>query len=134
MILIVIIGFGIAFLSSNSTSEITITMGKYTFFNIPLFVFTVAAYLLGLIIAWIIEVPQTIATTFQIMGLGHRISSGNNAIVQLENKIKKLELENTKLHERNQSINANKQIIGNYKPSVLYNFLHKFNLRNKQVS
>ena len=74
--------------------------------------------------------PQSIATAFQIMGLGRTIKSGNNTIVQLQNKIKKLETENIKLHERNnQSIIVDKQADGNYKQNIIQNFLHRLNLK-----
>ena len=64
------------------------------------------------------------------MGLGRTIKSGNNTIVQLQNKIKKLETENIKLHERNnQSIIVDKQADGNYKQNIIQNFLHRLNLK-----
>lgn len=130
LLLTILIGLGIAFFSLNNTSGMTITIGDFTYSHIPLFVLTVSTYLLGLVLAWIIEVPQSIATAFQIVGLGRKISSGNKTIVQLQGKIKKLETENSKLHERNsQSIIVNKQADGNYKPNIIQNFLHRLNLK-----
>lgn len=129
LILTLIIGFGIAYFSKNGTSGISLTIGNNQYLNIPLFFFTVGSYMLGILLTWIIEVPQTIATAFRISGLGRTVRSGNNTIVQLQNKIKKLEIENSKLHQRNQSIIANKQTDQNYKPNIINNLLHKLNLR-----
>lgn len=129
LILTIIIGFGIAFFSRYNTAGITISIGDYTYFDIPLYVITVGTYLLGLLLAWIIEVPHAIVTTLQIMGLGRKISSGNNTILQLQNKIKSLEIENIKLHERNQIIAANKKPDENNKPNIIHNLLHRLNLR-----
>jgi hypothetical protein len=130
LILTLLIGLGIIFVSRNINSGINLSIGVYKFSNIPLFIITVGTYLLGILLAWIIEVPQSIATAFQIMGLGRTIKSGNNTISQLQNKIKSLEMENTRLQQRNnQSIIVNKQPDGNYKPNIIQNFLHKLHLR-----
>lgn len=129
LILTIIIGFGIAFFSRNTGTFFSLTVGDNVYFNVPLYVITVGTYLLGLLLAWIIEVPQSITTAFQIMGLGRTIKSGNKTIVQLQNKITKLEAENTKLRERNQSISADRPITENYHPNVIQNFLHRLNLR-----
>lgn len=127
--LTIIIGVGIAFFSRYNTSGITLTIGDYSYFNIPLYVITVGTYMLGILLAWIIEVPQAIGTTLQIMGLGHTIRSGNNTILGLQNKIKKLEIENIKLTQHNHSIITNHHTDGNYRPNIIHNFLHRFNLR-----
>lgn len=129
LLLTILIGFGIAFLSMSSTSDITLTVGDYSYSNIPLFVITTGTYLLGMVLAWIIEVPQAIGTAFQIGGLSRTIKSGNNTIRDLQNKINKLEVENGKLNERIKSSAANRQTGGNYQPNIFRNFLHKFNLR-----
>lgn len=129
LILTIIIGLGIAFFSRHNTTGISITIGDYTYINLPLYVFTVGAYLLGLFLAWIIEIPQAVVTSLQIMGLGHKISSGNNTITQLQEKIKKLEIENIKFHDRNETIVANKQTSENCRPNIFHNILHRLNLR-----
>jgi hypothetical protein len=125
-----IIGIGIAYFSRQTTSGVTVAIGGNLYSNIPLFVITVGTYILGILISWIIEVPQTIATAFRIKGLGQNVKSGNRTIVQLQNKISKLEMENTKYRERNsQSIVVNKQADGSYKPNIIQNFLHRLNLK-----
>ena len=129
LMLTVIIGLGIAFLSRYNTSGIILTIGDYTYSNIPLYVITVGTYVLGILLAWIIEVPQEIATAFQIMGLGKTISSGKNTIGQLQNKIKKLEIENIKLTERNQTIISNRKPGENYQQNTIHNLLHRLHLK-----
>lgn len=128
-ILTLVIGIGIAFFSNASTSGVTLTIGEYKYFNIPLFVVTVGTYLLGIVLAWLIEVPQTIVTAFHVMGLGRTIRSGNNTITQLQNKINKLEMENSKLHDRNQAIIAERKADKNYSSHIIDNFLHRLKLR-----
>jgi len=129
LILTIVLGLVIAFISIKSTSDIALTIGNYTYFNIPLYAITVGVYALGLLLAWIIEVPQAIATAFQIMGLGRSVRSGKNTIVELKNKIIKLEIENSKLHDRNQSIITNRQSVEPYKPTIIQNFLHRLNIK-----
>ncbi len=129
LMLTIIIGVGIAFFSRYNTSGITLTVGDDTYFNIPLYVVTVGTYMLGILLAWVIEVPQAIGTAFQIMGLGHTIKSGNNTILALQNKIKKLEIENIKLTQHYHSIITNHQTDGNYRPNIIHNFLQRLNLR-----
>lgn len=127
LIITIIIGFGIAYFSRQITSGMTVTIGQNVFSNIPLYVITVSTYAIGIIIAWIIKVPQSIATSFRINGLGRNVRSGNNTIAQLQNKISKLEMENTKLREsNNQSVIVNKQADGSYKPNTIQKFLNRF--------
>lgn len=128
LIVTIIIGCAIAYFSRYVSSGLTITIGENVYSNIPLFIITVSTYILGILIAWIIEVPQSIATAFRIMGLGRTIKSGNNTIIQLQEKIEKLETENIKLGERNKnSIIVNKQADGNYQKNIIQNFLHRLN-------
>src|SRR3989344_5221314 len=129
LIITIIIGFGIAYFSRHIISGVTIIIGDNTYSNIPLSVITVGTYMLGLLLAWIIEIPQSIATAIQILGLGRKISSGNNTIIKLQNKIDKLEIENIKLHEQSKSTSANKPEFGNHRPDIIQNLLHRLNLR-----
>jgi hypothetical protein len=128
LIFTALIGFAIALISRHNISNFSLTIGSYSFSNIPLYIFTISSYMLGLLIAWIIEVPQAIGTGFKIMGLGRTIKSGNSTIVQLQNKIKTLELENNKLSERNKTM-IDKPTNEQNKPNGIQNFFHKLNLR-----
>lgn len=125
----VIIGLSIAFLSRFNTSNIILTIGDYTYSNIPLYAITVGTYIIGILLAWIIEIPQGIATAFQIIGLGRTISSGKNTIGELQNKIKRLEIENIKLVERNQTIISNRRPGENSHHNTIHNLLHRLHLR-----
>jgi hypothetical protein len=129
LIITILIGIAIAYLSRQNSLPIVTTIGNNTYFSIPLYVITLGTYILGILIAWIIEIPQTISTALQITGLGRSIKSGNNTIVDLQNKLRKLEIDNVKLQERNQSIIASKRIDGNYKPNIFQNILNKINHR-----
>lgn len=129
LILTLIIGLAIAYFSKNSSSDINIALGDSQYFNIPLYMITVGTYLLGILLAWIIEIPQSIATTFQIMGLGRSVKSGNNTIASLQNKINRLEIENSKLHNHNKSILMNRPTDDYIKPNFIHNILHKLNIR-----
>lgn len=124
-ILTIIIGFGIAYLSSTSISSISITLGNYTYSNIPLTAITLSTYLIGMVLAWIIEVPQTIATALKIIGFGRTIKSGDNTIIQLQSKIQKLEIENSKLQGQYQSRIANRATEENVSSNSLRNFFRK---------
>jgi hypothetical protein len=124
-----LIGLGIIFLSRSSVSDIAITIGDQKYSNIPLYAITLGTYLLGILLAWIIEVPQTIVTALHIMGLGHTINSGKNTIIQLQNKINKLETENIKLREHNHSIITNRKTDLNYRSNIIQNFLQRLNLK-----
>ncbi len=128
LLLTLIIGFGIAYFSRHVSTDITFSVGKYVYPNIPLFFITVGTYILGILLAWIIEIPQSIATTFHIMGLGRKVKSGNTTITELQNKIEKLELEIRTLHQRDKFDFSNKQSDPTYKSNRLRNFLQKHNL------
>lgn len=129
IILTLVIGLGIAYFSRFSGSGITLSVGSSTFVNIPLALLTVGTYMLGILLAWIIGIPDMIATAFEITGLGRAVRSGKNTIIELQNKISKLELENARLHGENQNSNNGIRTNENYRPNIFQNFLHRFNQR-----
>lgn len=132
LLLTLIIGLGIALISwIYMPGVITISPGDNQYYNIPLYAIPLFTYSLGIFLAWIIEIPQSVGTAFHIMGLGRTVRSGNNTISELQNKIIKLEAENAQLRDHNRNINTNRQPIENYQPNVIQNFLHRLDPRSR---
>lgn len=126
LILTIIIGLGIAFFSSRNASGITVGIGEYPDVTIPIYIVTVGAYVLGIVLAWIIKVPQAIGTHFRISSLGRTIKTGNTTIEQLQKRIHTLETEIDKLRERTQTSLTHALKNDADKPNSIRNFLQYF--------
>lgn len=124
-ILTLIIALVLAYFSRNNTAVINLGLGDYGNISLPLPYLTVGTYFLGIIFAWILEVPNSLANAFRIMGLGRTIKSGNNSIKDLQNKIIKLESENTRLREENRSIIISKKTDNYIKPNIFRNLFNR---------
>lgn len=125
LILTLIVAAAIAYFTKNGTSNITVSLGADNHFTVPLFIVTVGTFLLGIVFAWIIEVPQSILTKLHIIGLGSRLKSGKSTIEQLENKITKLELENSRLNDRLDNRNAYAKTQDSDKPRSIRSFIDR---------
>src|SRR5690348_5985424 len=93
----VILGLGIAFFALQNAISVPITLGSYHFASIPLYFVAIGALLLGLFVAWIINLFSSIGNTFLFHRQNNRIKENDRIIQDLRDKIHNLELENARL-------------------------------------
>ncbi len=97
LILLVIFALGFGFFSTQNTQHITITLASYVIPNLPLYVVIGTTLLVGLAIAWIISLSDTISSALRIRGKESTIKDANKTIIGLTKQINQLEVENAEL-------------------------------------
>lgn len=97
LILFLIIGGIMVYLAQNNLMLVTLHLGPYALFDIPLFYIIVGSLLIGLVLAYLIFLINSIFTVFTIRGKDKKIKQTKNEVVDLTKRIHQLELENERL-------------------------------------
>ena len=100
IILAVIVGLGIGYFATQNTSLINLNFGPYLAPNIPLYLVVIGAVLLGLLLAWIFSLVNSLSSKITLHGKENKIKEDGKTIAELTREIHQLELENTRLKEK----------------------------------
>ena len=100
IILAVIVGLGIGYFATQNISLIHLYFGPYVTPNIPLYLVVIGAVLLGLLLAWIFSLVNSLSSKITLHGKENKIKEDQKTIAELTREIHQLELENTRLQER----------------------------------
>ncbi len=102
LILAVLFAFAIAFFATQNTAGITLHLASYVFSGVPLYVVMLIALLVGLFIAWIVHMFDSLNSTFTIHGKDANLRKANDIILDLKKQVQNLQGENASLrtHER----------------------------------
>mgnify|MGYP001610331697 FL=1 len=97
LILLLVVGSAMAYLSQNNLMLVPLHLGTYTFSDIPLFYIIIGSLLTGLGLAYLIYIVHSIFTAISMHGKDNKIKQGKSDIVDLTKRIHQLELENERL-------------------------------------
>lgn len=97
LILIVIIGLGIALFSQQNTQTANVTVGSYVFPSVPVYLVAIVSMLFGLFIAWILSIMNFFSTLFVLRRKDGAISHEQKRADDLEQTVKELRQENAQL-------------------------------------
>jgi uncharacterized membrane protein len=97
LILFLVVGAIMAYLSQNNFILVTLHLGKYVFSGIPLFYVIIGSFLTGLVLAYLIYLVNSIFTAFTMHGKDNKIKQTKSEVVNLTKRIHQLELENERL-------------------------------------
>ena len=100
LILFLVAGSGMAYLSKDNLGLVTMRFGLYTFSDIPLFYVIIGSLLLGLGLAYLIYFVNSVIVSVSVHKKDKEIKQGNSDIVDLTKRIHQLELENEKLKNK----------------------------------
>ncbi len=100
IIFAVMMGSGIAYFATQNISLISLHFGTYTSPNIPLYLVATGALLLGLILAWVFSLVNSLSSKMTLHGKENKIKEEEKTIAELTKEIHQLELENTRLKEK----------------------------------
>lgn len=100
IILAVIVGLGIGYFATQNITLISLYFGSYVTPNIPLYLVVIGAVLLGLLLAWIFSLVNSLSSKITLHGKDNKIKEEERTIAELTKEIHQLELENTRLKER----------------------------------
>ena len=97
LILFLVIGSILAYVSRYNLTPVTVNVGPYAFSSIPLFYVIIGSVITGLVLSYIIYMVHAIATSFTLRDKDHTIKKEKNEILELTKRVHQLELENEKL-------------------------------------
>lgn len=107
LILLLIVSGVMVYLSQNNLMLVSLYLGPYVFSNIPLFYVIIGSLLVGLGLAYLLYLVNSIFTAFSLRRKDKKIKQAKNEIADLTKQIHKLELENEKLKHTSRSTEPN---------------------------
>lgn len=100
LILLLLVGTVLTYLSQFNLSPVTVNFGIYVFSDVPLFYVMVGSLAVGLVLSYLINLFHEISTSLLIRGKKNEIKKGRSEILELTKRVHQLELEKEKLkHE-----------------------------------
>lgn len=97
IIMFLVVGGFMVYLAQDNLSLVTLHLGDYTLSDIPLFYVIVGSLLLGLGLAYLINLVNSIFVAFAMRGKDHKIKETKIEVVELTKMIHQLEIENERL-------------------------------------
>lgn len=97
LILFLIVGAAMVYLAQNNLALVTLYLGTYVFSGIPLFYIIIGSLLIGLVLAYLSYLVNSIFTAFTLRGKDKKIKQTKNEVVDLTKRVHQLELENERL-------------------------------------
>jgi uncharacterized membrane protein len=97
LILFLVVGAIMVYLSQNNFMLVTLHLGKYVLSGVPLFYVIIGSLLTGLGLAYFVYLVNSIFTGFTMRGKDNKIKQTKSEIVDLTKQIHQLELENERL-------------------------------------
>lgn len=97
LILLLLIGSILAYLSQSNLTPVTVHFGPYVFSDIPLFYVLVGSLLTGLVLSYVIHLVHAISTSLALRGKEQEIKNKKNTVLELTKRVHQLELENERL-------------------------------------
>ena len=100
LILILVIGSGLVFISKYNFTLVTVNFGTFALTNIPLFYVIVGSVVFGLLISYLVHTTSAISTYFAFRGKNNQIKKEKEDVLELTKRVHQLEIENEKIkHE-----------------------------------
>jgi lipopolysaccharide assembly protein A len=97
LILLLVVGSVLVYISKFNFTPVTVNLGLYTFVDIPLFYVIVGSLVLGLVLSYIAYLVHAISNSLTMQGKDKEIKKSEAEILELSKRIHQLELENEKL-------------------------------------
>lgn len=97
LILVLIAGSALVYISKFNFMPVTVNVGMYTISDIPLFYVMVASLLTGLLLAYILYLANVISTTLVMRSKDKEIKENKLEVLELTKRVHQLELENIKI-------------------------------------
>src|SRR6476659_4335651 len=100
IIFTVILGLGIGFFATQNGGLMSLYFGSFVLPNVPIYLAIGGAILLGLFIAWIFYVLQSLSSSMLLHKRESKLKEATRTIAQLTKSIHLLELDNARLKEK----------------------------------
>lgn len=97
LILILVVGSLLVYISKFNFMPVSINLGTYVISDIPLFYVIIGSLLIGIGLSYLIYLVNLISTTFTLRGKNKEIQKNKEEVLELTKRIHQLELENERL-------------------------------------
>lgn len=97
LILLLLVGSLLAYLSQYNLTQVSVNFGPYIFQNIPLFYVIVGSLATGLILSYLIYLIEKLSTSLELRSKENEIKKTKDEVLELTKRVHQLELENEKL-------------------------------------
>ena len=97
IILLLIVGSALTYVSQYNLTVVSVDLGLYQIRDIPLFYVIVGSVLIGLVLAYLLQLARDILTYFELRRKSKQIQASQAEILDLTKTVHQLELQNEKL-------------------------------------
>ena len=97
LILLLVIGSVLVYLSQYNFTPVSVNLGVYVIPNIPLFYVIVGSFIAGLALSYLVYLVRAISTSFILRSKNNEIRKNQDEILELTKRVHQLELENEKI-------------------------------------
>ncbi len=97
LLFMVIFGVGIAYFGMQNVSPVTIRLNEYVWNDVPLYLVIGGSLFVGLFMAWILYFARSVSSTLTIYGKDRAMTKANHTVAELEQRVRELEAETTRL-------------------------------------
>jgi len=100
LILLLVVGSLLVYISKYNFMPVSVNLGVYVLSNVPLFYVIIGSLVIGLALSYLINLVQSISTSFTMRGKDNEIKKEKGEVLELTKRVHQLELKNVKLeHE-----------------------------------
>ena len=126
LIVLVIIGLGMAFFSTQNLTGIPITLANYTWTGVPLYLVVIGSLLLGIIVSWLISLVDMFSSMVTIQGKNAALKDALRKIEILKKEKYTLEIENAHLKGNSKVIvkEEKREVDPSFRPSFFHRIKH----------
>jgi uncharacterized integral membrane protein len=97
LLIAVVFGLGIGYFATQNTIPVTIRLADYALEEVPLYLVVIGSLLVGLFIAWILYVAQSVSARLTLYGRDKAVRNSRRTVAELEQRIHDLEIDNARL-------------------------------------
>lgn len=97
LILVVLVGLGIALFAQQNSQTVGVVIGSYFFPAVPVYLVVIFSLLFGLFVAWILSVMDFFSHSLLLRRKDSVIHTAEKRVSELEDRVHRLETENAKL-------------------------------------
>lgn len=97
LILMLVLGSGLVYISRFNYGDVSVNLGFYTFNGVPLFYVIVISLVIGLLLSYVIHMIGEISNTFRFRGKDREIKKNKEEVLELAKRVHQLELEKEKI-------------------------------------
>lgn len=101
LILSIIFAAGIAYLAQFNLMPVSVSLGYYTFSDIPLFYVIISSLLTGLVLSYLLHLIDAVFTAITLNKKDKKIQHSRETVLELTKRVHQLELENERLKKDN---------------------------------